>query len=354
MNDDYSGQTAIYGGMQAPAATLLEAFIAAMPSNSWAEYTGTNINEMLPRDFDGQLMGVLESEANKPLTNWANKFTYNQQAKVLSGVGTAEGYISADSGKNYTKEIIFDMAANVFSVRWNPLGRPVGHCYDANLSLPINGKLYRRPFAPNQPISERDASGGGWQDTAMSLSGIAPSAGQFFSIEGLPDAGEVGSLLLLEDTTGRLVRFDLATNARTVIGNYSGIGSYPMMTLINGAVLFGAGNGGSSLYTVGSSLNVQQVPTTTPVTIAANSTGKLLASPSGENAAYSFTNSDGLIRKLDITTGAWSDVGAYPSRLAAAVAVVAISLQGLGAFAFWYGRGRASGVTQSEFWIYKV
>lgn len=345
-----SGES-IYAGLTAD--TPLSLFIDAMPSNSWSAYTGTNINEMTPRTFDNALMGVMETEANKPLSNWCNKFTYDPANLKISGVGTAEGYITQESGKNYSKEVVFDMRTNAFSVLWNPTDKPEGHCYDSNMSLPMNGFLYRKAYSNSKFISKRSTANQVWSDTTFTTTGLSPSPTEFYALEGLPQAGAQGSLFLLE-AAGRLIRFDIATGVRSLVGNFSGIGRYPVIFRVKDYLVFGAGEGATTIYKLDKNLNVTTVTNSIPVEIQVNSYGKLIPCPSGTDAAYSFTNSDAKVRKLNILTGAWSIVSDYPTELATSVYVAITALQGLGAFALWKGRGRSAGVTRSTFLVYRI
>lgn len=344
MNDNYSAASGqgIYAGRF--SNTPLSDFIAAMPSNSWAEYTGTNINAMLPRDFDGALMGILESSGNYTITNWANKFAWNPARKIISGVGTSQGFTIPD-GYNYTKQVIFDLTSNAFTVRWNPTGQVQGHIYDHNCGNFVNDKTWRKPSTSGR-LGMYDATTDTWS-LSYDLTGL-PDLGSFWGVE--CSAGH-NALYCIESTSGRLVKFDLTTGIRTVIGSYSGIGTYPVIVETGEFIVFGGGSGGGSFYKINASGNVSLITNSLSTQYSANGNYRFLAHPSIANTVIMF-GSDG-VEILDVLTGVASRVGAYPAEPSLAASVSA-SLVGLGAIATWRGNGRSAGVTQSKFYIYKV
>lgn len=344
MNDNYSAESgqAINAGRY--SNTPLTDFIAAMPSNSWAEYTGTNINEMLPRDFDGALMGILESSGNYTITNWANKFAWHPSRRLISGVGTSQGF-TIPEGYNYTKQVKFDLTANAFAVRWNPTGQVQGHIYDHNCGNFVNDKTWRKPSTRGR-LGMYDAAADTWS-LSYDLSDL-PDLGSFWGLE--CSAGH-NALYCIESTSGRLVKFDLTTGIRTVIGNFSGIGTYPVIIETGAFIVFGGGNGGTSFYKINSAGIVSLVTDSLSAPYSAGGNYRFLAHPTIANAVIMFGSAG--IEFLDVVTGSASIIAPYPAEPSLA-ASVSVSLTGLGAIATWRGRGRSGGVTQSSFWIYKV
>lgn len=349
MDDFYSAASGegIYAGMVAPSTeTALETFIAAMSPNTWAEYTGTNINAMLPRDFDSALMGIMESDTNYPISNWANKWAWHPTRKLISGVGTSQGFTIA-GGERYSKQVKFGLADNSFSVRWAPTGQVQGHIYDHNCGNFVNDKTWRKASTSGR-LGMYDAATDAWA-LSYDLSDL-PSLGSFW---GLECSAAHNALYCVESTSGRLVKFDLTTGVRTVIGSYSGIGTYPVIIETGEYIVFGGGTGGTSFYKINAAGTVSLITSTIPSAYAASGNHKFLAHPTTANLVICFASEDMSMRLFDIIVGTFTSIGTLP---AAPVMnfTVSTSLKGLGAIANFRGAGRDGGVTQSKFFIYKV
>lgn len=346
MNDNYyvdSGQTMFAGII---AGTPLSSFINAMQPNTWSEYTGTNINEMTPREFDGSLMSILESDANYPITNWANKFAWSQSKQVISGVGTSQGF-TIPTGYNYTKQVKFDLSNNSFSVKWNPSNQTQGHIYDANCGGFVAGKTWRKAYNVPQ-LAMYDENTDTWS-LSYTLSGL-PTVSTIWSID--CNAAH-NALYCLEQVTGRLVKFDLATGTRSVIGNYTNVGAYPILVSVGEYIVFGGGDAGKVLYKMNLAGAVTELNNAPPVPYDCRGNYRILEHPSDNTKAICISQSDLKIRTLDIITGTFTDIGTLPSEPQMSASVSA-SLIGLGAVATWRSTARISGFTQSKFWIYKV
>jgi len=346
MNDNYSAASGqgIYAGRF--NTTPLQTFIDAMPSNSWAEYTGTNINAADTARFDGAPMSVLESDANYPLTNWANKFVWDSENRRISGAGTAQGFTVA-GGERYAKQVIFDLVSNQFTVKWNPTGQKQGHIYDANCSGFAGDRTFRKAY--NELVMwAYDKSTDLWT-SSYSLSGLSSVS----TIWALECSAAHNALFCLEQLTGRLVKFDLTTGTRSVIGNHTGVGAYPIMILVGSHIVFGAGDASTKLYKMDTSGVVTLVSESFPVPYDCRGNYRFLPHPTDSTKAICISQSDLKIRTLDIMTGVFADYGTLPSEPQMSASVSA-SLVGLGALATWRATGRIGGATQSKFWIYKV
>ena len=341
----------VYGGR---SISLIEQAINGMDQNSWLEYTSTNINEMEETGPDGPA-GIFETEANKPLSNWANTFSYDTASKQIIGVGTAEGYISDTPLGQHAKQINFDMESNQFSVKWNPTGQNSGHIYDANPTRPLNGVIYRKDFE-RFPIYGYTIATDTWV-LAFDMSGMSPSSVGVVGIEVHPNLGPQGSLLAI-DQTGRLTRFDVDSGVRSVIGTFPGVTFYAIQVYIEAldVILFGGGFGGTTMYTLDNTGAVTEFITTLPQIPHCNSSpNKLLPDPLGRAIAWMFSDEDDHYYMLDVNTGIWTDYGLIPAALQTHLALsVGVSLLSEGAIAMFWGRGRSAGVTQSKFFLFKV
>lgn len=347
-----SGAT-VYGGRFGNPLALA---VYAMSANSMAEYTGTNINEMESSNWLGESLGLLETIGNLPLTNWCGKFCWDAENEMIFGVGTAQGYAAHSPAGTRSKAVYFDLAANSFSILWNPTGKNEGHVYDANSSIPIGGYFYRRSRLSNDiwRMSTPSKVWASWLDTTS----FTGSAEEVVALDVFPDLGASGSLMLLGET-GKLWRYDFATSTGSLVTTVTGVAKYGVCIYVPSAqkVVFGGGTGGTKLHSIDSSATVAEIVHTYPasVEIAAGSTsGPTVADPTGA-ALLTFSNGTNKVWRLDMATGTWTELMAFPSGLNnEADMSPATALHGLGAVVLWNGRGRVSGVTASKFWIYKA
>lgn len=348
-----SGQ-GIYAGRFAPSA--LTTLIESMAPNTFAQLTTTNIREAVFNPYFNDSFSALESDPNRILTNWTNKIAFIPSKQRIVWIGTSEGYAANLDGRFRSKAVTYKLKENQFYQNWNPTDRVEGHAFDDNCSIDLNGKLYRRSFIGNQ-VSVYDAETELWSPLFV-LSGIG-TQGDTWSLEVFPELGAEGSLMLLEKF-GRLFRYDLATAALTQVGTYSDIGTNCLMVYVNGALIFGAGNGGSivvgTLYKMLPNGSVSVLTSNLPQLISVDGTinNKLLPDPRGRSLAFVFTNTDDKIRTLNTDTGEFSIIRDNEANLAGSALVAACSITGTDGIVFLRGRGRSGGVNQSEFWVYRI
>lgn len=332
--------------------TALTDLGATMQPKSFAQLTTTNIREAVYNPHFNASFSALESDPDRILTNWTNKLAYIKSKRRIVWIGTSEGYAANLEGRFRSKAVTYKLKENQFTQNWNPTDRVEGHAYDNNCSIDINGKIYRRSFI-GAAVSEYDAESELWTE-AFLMTGLG-SMLQVWSIECFPELSEHGSVLLLEDN-GRLVRYDRPSFTMSVLGTFSGIGSTNVMVYVNGAVIFGGGFNGTSLYRMESNGNITLLTDSLPAAITPNGAvnNKIVACPMGTDNAYVFLNTDNTVYKLNTLTGVFTLEGAYDSNLANSTNVGACSITGTDLIVLLRGRGRAGGVNQSEFWVYKI
>lgn len=355
VNDYYVCRTqeGIYAGRFAPSA--LTTLIDSMAPNTFAQLNTTNIRDGVLYEYFDEVLAALETDTTRIMTNWTNKYAFVQSKQRIVGVGTSEGYAGSADGRFRSKCLTFELSTNQFNQAWNPTGRVEGHGYDANCSVDMNGKLYRKGIN-SAVVSEYDINTQLWSDK-FTITGFG-SLLDVWAIEVFPDLGAQGSVMCLEKF-GRLFRFDIATSTLSLIGTYTGIATNPVMIYVNGAVVFGAGNAsgayvGDRLYRIESSGSTSILSDALPLIITANSNSKILPCPSGRDAAFVFNNDDDLVRELNTISGQFSTVGAYQAELGGSVYVAGISITGTKGIVLLRGRGRTGGVNQSEFWVYRI
>lgn len=340
---------------------LLGAAIAGMSSGTWLDYTGTNINTKVsyadtPVQADAPF-SALETQANYPLTLWANKWFFDPATKQLGGVGTAQGFASESPAGTHSKAVWFDLLTNSFFQDWNPTGIREGHIYDGNSSRALNGYVYRRSFGGNS-IWRCDVSTKVWSNSGLSHSGVYTY--DACGLDVFPDWGSSGSLLMIGGAAGNgsLFRWDLSTGTRTSLGSFP-VGDYPVLFYLEAlqCVVFGGGSAATGqLYTLDKFGTITQISTTLPAGINCAGSGPLLPDPLGRALVWFISHNLNKIYKMDIATGVWTDCGAVPSGLNGKINYsVGITLHGLGAIVILNGSGRGGDTnTYSKFWLYKV
>lgn len=332
--------------------TLLQT-AEAMPADTWHDIAGTNINQMETSGPGGAATGILESAGNYPATNWGGKIWWDAARRRIGAVGTAQGFSSETPAGTHSKAFYFDNDTHSFSVRWNPAGKNEGHFYDNNCSFVFNGKTYRRAFA-SPVISEYDAATETWSDSPYTLTGISGGTDGVSAIEIHPTLGAQGSLLALVNT--QLVRWDFATGARTLVGTYSGITPfYGLMHYVPGwnRVVFGGGNAvGAKWYSIDAAGNVADTGWTSPTKLhCGGDIGVFLPDPAGRAMSWWLDHATRRIYSINWSDNTWTPYSEVPRF---STAWVGASIAGHGVLAFWEGRGRESGRTQSRMVLYKV
>jgi len=340
---------------------LLGTAVAGMTAGAWLNYTSTNINDKVsyadtPVQADAPF-SALETQANYPLTLWANKWFFDPATKQLGGVGTAQGFISESPTGTHSKAVWFDLLTNSFFQDWNPTGKAEGHIYDGNSSRALNGYVYRRAFGGTS-IWRCDVSTKVWSNSGLSHSGVY--AYDACGLDVFPDWGTSGSLLMIGGAAGNgsLFRWDLSTGTRTSLGSFP-VGDYPVLFYVEAlqCIVFGGGSAATGkLYTLDKFGTITQISTTLPAGINCAGSGPLLPDPLGRALVWFISHNLNKIYKMDIATGVWTDCGAVPSGLNGKINYsVGITLHGLGAIVILNGSGRGGDTnTYSKFWLYKV
>lgn len=327
---------------------VLSSTLSAMPAATWLNWTAsTNVVPITDTGPDG-LTAWLESTGNYYMTNWPGKATFDPITKQVLLAGTAQGFTSDVPAGLHAKIVFLDVTTGLFSCVWNPYNANTAHIYDSNPSVAISGKSYRLPFASTwlyeTTLSSRVSIAK--KDTAsLGLTGV-------ISLECFPEMGATGSVIFV-DATGKVCRYDIATDALSTIGTYSGISSYPVIHHCNDYVVFGAGSTSSTLYKLTSAGVVTQLSNTLPASLSgvgASLGHTMVADPAGLKKSWLFV-SGGNAYTVDHQAATWEDKGLIP--FSSANTAVS-SVQGTGAFVFLVGGGRADSThSNSKVWLYK-
>lgn len=328
--------TVSYGNLATASSTMSAA--------SWLDVTAST-NVQAVTDTTGpetQAIAWLESARNYYLTNWPGKCTFDAARNRVMLTGAAQGFSSEKPAGAHSAAVYLDLASGALYKQWNPMGRNLAHVYDSNPSIPLNGKVYRRPFNSNELFQCEDTT---WS-LATTFSGISLSSS--IALEVFPELGTSGSVLLLADG-GKLYRWDVATQAVSTIGTYSGLGGYPVMHYVPGGnyIVFGGGNLASTFYKLDAGGNVTQIASTLPSGVTGTGAGvgsAMCADPSAGSRSWLLSNETTKLYSLDHATGLWTDHGGLPTGMNYSATMLS-ALHGTGTILFVSGRGRANDTT---------
>lgn len=340
-------------GRGSPAVLgALTTAINSMGAGTYLDWTGsTNVQAITDTTGPGgTAMAWLESVANLYLTNWPGKLCWDSARKQVIVVGTCQGYISDSPPGTHAAAVFLDVTTGVFSKVWNPYGENTGHVYDVNASGTLNGKMYNSAYG-SAFLHECDLATRVWA-TSKNISSL--SIGAVRQLEVFPDLGASGSVLLLGDT-GKLCRWDIATDALSTIGTYDGIAAYPSIHYVptSAAVVFGGGTTGTKFRKIDSAGAVTTISTSLPSGLTgtgASIGAPMIADPAGRAKSWAFLMG-GNAFSLDHVNGTWTDHGAMPEGISTCP-VAAVHEHS--AAVFLEGAGRQTGTSLSQVWLYKV
>lgn len=338
---------------QAFAGSPLAAAIAAMTAGSWADVTGTNINEMTVTGPDNVSVAPTESAPSYSLLDWCNKGWFGADIGVLGLLGTAQGFTSEAVPGAHGKALWFDAPSNAWNWLWNPTGSAVGHVYDQNVSVPDKaGYVYRRNYN-NPKIYRAHLSdlASGFADTGWTS---GPTQG-VVAIEVLPEYGTQGGLLLACDSTySTSCIYDCATGTKTTIPSLS-VATYCAAIYVPAmqSVVCGGSPSADAYWSVNAALQVNQITMGTKpagVSVTQNTGGAaLVADPAGR--AMAWTSNGGYLYSIDWQTGQYTQVS---SATAGGSYAPAIALHGYNALLWIQSGGRSNNVTTNRVVLYKV
>lgn len=354
VNDSYSAAS---GGVIAGGRYHLGAIKSALDSmnaGQWLDWSAsTNVSGITDTTGPGGVAANwLESAGGYYMTNWAGKCAFDPVTKQIIVVGTAQGYTGETPTGAHSAAAYLDVMTGQFSKQWNPFARDIGHVYDGNPSMPMAGKMYRKPYN-NANLYECNLATRVWT-LKKSLSGLSLTA--VCALEVFPSLGAAGSVMILTDG-GTLHRYDVATDALSTIGTWSAITTYPIMHYSPAAqmLIFGSGQSSQALYKCSSEGAVSSLIATLPsgiTGIGPGAGGVFVADPLGRSMSWLYHSSG--IYTLDYEAGWSTSLGTVPAGITLGNSNPA-SIHGLGAVVFLEGAGRASStVSMSQVWLHRV
>lgn len=343
---------------------VLGAAAASLTAGSWLEITSsTNAASLTDTDpISAIALSHFESYFSSGtyyfMTNWPGNATWDPVTKRILLVGAAQGLASETPAGAHTKVMRLDVTTGQFSSQWNPVNQNVTHVYDANSTIPLGGYIYRRDYA-SAGFWKMDLATNVWS-SAGTLTGTGfSSVGDVPSLEVHPTLGASGSIIQIGQN-GKVGRVDIASGTRsTVSASLSGVASNwcPVCSYHPGidAVVMGGGNTGSSLYTLDNAGTVTLLTASLPAGISeiGPTVGSVLSpDPQGRAYAWLFDTRASMTRKLwrlNLTTGAWTDMGALPATFGANEAACIACIPELGVLVALDGGSR----TNSKVWLYR-
>lgn len=350
---------------------VLGAAAAALPSGQWADVSAsTNVRHITDAHPDGGApfpwLNVRLFGGETPIrigTDWSGKATWDAATRQIMLVGSSAGAIPAEQYEGQSTFALFlDVASGQLSRTWNPLGGTrTWHQYDANISRPLNGYIYRRGGDSGTVLKRMNVATREWETVTTST---IITGGVAVGMDVHPTLGSQGSVLVA-DTDGRLARWDVATSTPTTIApSHPGVvGLSPVISYHPGidAVVFGGGDSGVALYTVSNtgavSLLTSQAPAgVTNIGPRSGAYGTVfLPDPLGRAIAHLIDYGPTRTHyTLDLVTGAWSLVGPVPASFGAEFAACGASVPELGAIVWLDGNTSGTPLNNSRIWIQKM
>lgn len=195
------------------------------------------------------------------------------------------------------KFLIYDDASNQWSTGPLPAsgmqagGSQIGHGYDNNALDPVTGDAFHEPY--NSRTIYR-YSGGSWSTYTTVPSSNVPSLSITYGLAYFPEMGG----LVFTQGNGPCCFFNSTTRQWSTLTQSFSSGSYHIMSAydpVHHVVLFGGGNGSTSLYAVNASGTVTR-KSNAPTGYGVNTTifksdpvtGKLILIPYGSGTAYEY------------------------------------------------------------------
>jgi len=295
--------------------------------------------------LDGTGIYPTEGRANTLITNWTTKMVWDapsQRAIIYAETAGAIGY-----GGIWSVLLWFDAKLNTWGHVRNPFGRFCGHGYDSNTYDPVERIHYKAPY--NTPQIERwDCEA--WEAmtplTGPSTS-LGPVTGAFGGVTGLawhPHLGSQGSLIWCDSSLGRLYRWDRASQVWTQIHANATIRGQTVAHYNpqSDSVVCGGANIGDPLYFV-SATGVVTASSACPQTVLSHADGQLFFPDLKRSKAILLSPASGHVHELDMASGAWADVGAFPVMLSPTHPVIGCPIPEYNCYLFMrYGSSGAS------------
>jgi hypothetical protein len=276
---------------QAQSATVLEQTAAAMQPGTWADITSQV-------GGSAAIGSLLQTAPGAHINEYADKGVWNPNTK--------EGlYVGISHTGGYEKFIKYSDASNTFSVVTSQTNGDPQHSYQHNALNIANNDFYLRPYNSKTIRRYRNGSWGTIASIPMPTYQVAGA------LEAFP---ERNGMVFVDGDWG-VWWYNYATAAWTLLketngGQGTSLGKFPMGPYHNVAVynpvhkiiLFGGGNGSSTLYKMDQNGNLSQ-ETSAPTSVAINSTIFTVDPASGDYLLFS--NSRGFW-KYNPTTKAWA------------------------------------------------
>lgn len=333
-------------GSQGASATTLSDAAAACAVRTFCQVT-----------MPGLTTALLDSTGGQTITSFASKAAWNAQTRTFYFLG--QGHLTCPKLVSYSDT----------SNSWTSLSAPFGcggfyHSYQHNTINPILNKLYIRHYGASY-MDRYDIATSTWSQTASSTSVGIQCCG---AAEWFPEMGLVIHVGVENGSFGAIWGYNEGSNTWTRVGaaNTYTMGSYDNAAVyspIHHVIVFGGGNGSTSLWKLSASGTVTAV-TPPPVGINEASPGGTIFTVDPASGNFLLINASGAVRELSFTSdpaGSWTTisgttapfVNASPGNGVYGVVATPISNYGVVGFLVCGGVSGCSGNSSPTFYIYK-
>lgn len=339
-----SGATVFAGIPNLALAEAVASLSDASPNA--AAFTIPNINDTIDTGIHGQQ--YLLAGAGSLYIDWCSRMDFDPVRRIAALSGAPAGNSSGGNTQATRDEatvLKYDALSNALHVTRNPFNENVGHSYNSSAMNTLHGLLYKSPYnaqGAGDPTSDVIFA---WDyvnnvratDIPRPPTTVGGSAGwnSVKPISVFPTMGAQGSLIWVNASGGRVLRWDIAT--ASVAGDWTLISNdcsfenehivieyMPEVDLM----VFTGTNGTSVVYTMDrfGHINDLGVPlhnlADPAIEIATNGNAHLFsADPSGSGEMIlvpnygSGTSYPDKHWALNLVTGNWTDLGTIPAAL---------------------------------------
>jgi hypothetical protein len=267
-------------------ATVLGDLAASMQPGSWAELNTNGFTQPL----------LWAEESYHYITQHSDDAVWNPGTEEVYYIGGGHGGIG--------KIIVYSAATNTWREETRqPWMEPLGHGYDHNAIDPVNGILYHHPMSGRKIIHRYLINYKTWQ-----VCTYVPDAIAVWELidccRGVCYFPEMRSLLITSGRSRALFIFGTFTGKWTKKENLpmADPHTFAKYNPVHKCVMFGGGNGSSSIYKIDSAGNVTSLKGA-PFYMGVATTVQTVDPVTGK---YLVFHDNGVFYHYDITTDTWS------------------------------------------------
>ena len=273
-----------------------------------------------------------EGQGPTIMHDWCSHMVYDPIRRKAYVCGAPPGNTQANTILEQTEVtiLVYDLATNTWSAIRNPWDNAVGHCYDSTCldynkgilykasNASSNNQIYRYDVVNNQALSAIDFP-------TYNILGRTSAWNAVKCLEYFPSMGEEGAIIWINDSWGRVLKYDIKTKAWSgIVGDLSVTNQHIVCQYHPGkdVIVFTGGSNATAdtLWMLDNQGNLSTLDDT-PFGVSCGSpspifvpnpdmsVNEMLLFPNGASSP----NADGSLYSLDLDSGSWTDHGNVPA-----------------------------------------